>query len=152
MSRDDTLAFWIAAPGRGELRREAMPTPSAQEASVRTLYSGVSRGTEALVFGGNVPEAEYQRMRAPFQAGQFPAPVKYGYTSVGQVMQGPAELAGKDVFCLYPHQQHYVVPMRCAVCAARIGACRRAPYSPRIWRRRSMGCGIRAPRPATASR
>jgi threonine dehydrogenase-like Zn-dependent dehydrogenase len=110
MSRDDTLAFWIAAAGRGELRREALPTPSAQEASVRTLFSGVSRGTESLVFGGRVPRGEYERMRAPFQAGQFPAPVKYGYSNVGQVLHGPPDLAGKTVFCLYPHQQCYVVP------------------------------------------
>lgn len=109
MSRDDTLAFWIAAPGRGELRREALPVPAAGEASVRTLYSGVSRGTEATVFGGHVPAGEYARMRAPFQDGQFPGPVKYGYISVGEVMQGPPELAGRNVFCLYPHQQRYVV-------------------------------------------
>jgi NADPH:quinone reductase-like Zn-dependent oxidoreductase len=110
MSRDDTLAFWIAAPGRGELRREALPAPGAGEASVRTLYSGVSRGTEATVFGGHVPAGEYARMRAPFQAGDFPAPVKYGYSNVGQVMDGPPQLAGRNVFCLFPHQQHYVVP------------------------------------------
>jgi threonine dehydrogenase-like Zn-dependent dehydrogenase len=110
MSRDDTLAFWIAAPGRGELRREALPVPAAGEASVRTLYSGVSRATEATVFGGHVPVGEYARMRAPFQAGEFPAPVKYGYSSVGQVMVGPPDLAGRHVFCLYPHQQRYVVP------------------------------------------
>src|SRR5580692_2654160 len=100
MSRDDTLAFWIAAPGRGELRREALPAPGAGEASVRTLYSGVSRGTEATVFGGHVPSGEYARMRAPFQAGEFPAPVKYGYSNVGRVMHGPPDLAGRDVFCL----------------------------------------------------
>jgi threonine dehydrogenase-like Zn-dependent dehydrogenase len=110
MSRDDTLAFWIAAAGRGELRHEALPAPSAQEASVRTLFSGVSRGTESIIFGGRVPVAEYERMRAPFQVGQFPAPVKYGYSNVGQVMQGPPGIAGKTVFCLYPHQQRYVVP------------------------------------------
>ena len=110
MSRDETLAFWIAAPGRGELRREALPAPGAGEASVRTLYSGVSRGTEATVFGGHVPSGEYARMRAPFQAGEFPAPVKYGYSNVGRVMHGPPDLAGRDVFCLYPHQQGYVVP------------------------------------------
>jgi len=110
MSRDESLAFWIAAPGRGELRHEALPTPAALEASVRTLYSGVSRGTESMVFTGHVPPGEYQRMRAPFQAGQFPGPVKYGYSSVGQVTQGPPGLAGKNVFCLYPHQQQYVVP------------------------------------------
>src|SRR5665213_3251787 len=110
MSRDDTLAFWIAAPGLGELRREALPAPGAAQASVRTLYSGVSRGTESTVFGGHVPSDEYERMRAPFQAGQFPGPVKYGYINVGQVIEGPGELPGKIVFCLYPHQQSYVVP------------------------------------------
>lgn len=109
MSRDDTLAFWIATPGHGELRREAVALPGALEASVRTLYSGVSRGTESLVFTGRVPAGEYERMRAPFQVGQFPGPVKYGYASVGKVLQGPPELAGQYVFCLYPHQQQYTV-------------------------------------------
>lgn len=110
MSPDDTLAFWVVASGLGELRREAVPAPSDLEASVQALYSGVSRGTETLVFNGNVPESEYQRMRAPFQAGEFPAPVKYGYASVGRVVQGPTQLLDKRVFCLYPHQQRYVVP------------------------------------------
>lgn len=113
MTRHDensTRAFWIAAPGRGELRVEPLPQPRAGEASIRTLYSGVSRGTEALVFGGHVPPSEFERMRAPFQAGAFPAPVKYGYASVGEVTSGPAELIGQAVFCLYPHQERYVVP------------------------------------------
>ena len=61
---------------------------------VRALYSGISRGTEALVFEGGVPESEYQRMRAPFQAGSFPAPVKYGYASVGGVERGPRGARG----------------------------------------------------------
>jgi len=110
MNRDDTLAFWVVAPGHGELRREAVPARTGREASVRALYSGVSRGTEALVFNGCVPESEYRRMRSPFQAGDFPGPVKYGYASVGRVVDGPDTLAGKLVFCLYPHQQRYVVP------------------------------------------
>ncbi|MGH8220110.1 MAG: zinc-dependent alcohol dehydrogenase [Steroidobacteraceae bacterium] len=110
MRRDDTLAFWVAAPGHGELRRESVPAPGGQEASVRALYSGVSRGTEALIFEGCVPGSEYRRMRAPFQEGEFPGPVKYGYANVGRVVDGPDTLAGRTVFCLYPHQQHYVVP------------------------------------------
>jgi threonine dehydrogenase-like Zn-dependent dehydrogenase len=77
---------------------------------VRALYSGISRGSEALVFHGQVPPSEYERMRAPFQAGNFPGPVKYGYASVGEVEQGPAALAGRPVFVLYPHQTRYVVP------------------------------------------
>jgi threonine dehydrogenase-like Zn-dependent dehydrogenase len=105
-----TRAFWIVAPNHGELRTEALPAPGRGEAVVRTLFSGVSRGTEALVFQGRVPVSEAQRMRAPFQAGEFPAPVKYGYASVGEVIAGPAELIGRRVFCLYPHQERYVVP------------------------------------------
>jgi threonine dehydrogenase-like Zn-dependent dehydrogenase len=111
MNRDDTLAFWVVAPGCGELRHEAVPAPNGREASVRALYSGVSRGTEALVFNGGVPESEYHRMRAPFQGGDFPGPVKYGYANVGRVVEGPRALSGRTVFCLYPHQQRYVVPI-----------------------------------------
>jgi 2-desacetyl-2-hydroxyethyl bacteriochlorophyllide A dehydrogenase len=110
-AKDTTLAFWIAAPGHGELRREAVAPPGALEATVETLYSGVSRGTESLVFEGRVPPGEYERMRAPFQAGEFPGPVKYGYASVGKVLHGPSALTGQHVFCLYPHQQRYTVPV-----------------------------------------
>src|SRR5262245_44492137 len=70
----DAHAFWVVAPGRGEIRRETPAPPSASDVVVRTLYSGISRGTESLVFHGRVPPSEYQRMRAPFQQGDFPAP------------------------------------------------------------------------------
>ena len=105
-------AFWIAAPGRGEIRTEPLPDPSADEVVVRALYSGVSRGTEALVFRGGVPASEYARMRAPFQAGDFPGPVKYGYASVGRIERGPREVQDRNVFVLHPHQTRYVVPAR----------------------------------------
>ncbi len=110
MSEDHARAFWIAAPGCGEIRDEPLPPPSAGDVVVRALFSGVSRGTEALVFQGRVPESERARMRAPFQAGAFPAPVKYGYASVGMVERGPAELVGRHVFALFPHQTRYIVP------------------------------------------
>jgi threonine dehydrogenase-like Zn-dependent dehydrogenase len=79
---------------------------------VRTVRSGVSRGTETLVFRGGVPPAQYLAMRAPFQDGSFPGPVKYGYLNVGTVEHGPPQLRGRTVFCLYPHQTAYVVPAR----------------------------------------
>lgn len=106
----DARAFWITGPGQGEIRPEPLARCGADEVEVRTLYSAVSRGTEALVFRGEVPPGEYARMRAPFQAGDFPAPVKYGYISVGVVEDGPAALRGRTVFCLHPHQTRYVVP------------------------------------------
>src|SRR5262245_26006933 len=103
-------AFWLNAPGEGEIRTAVVPEPGPGEVLVRTLYSGVSRGTETLVFRGGVPESQHAAMRAPFQEGDFPAPVKYGYLNVGVVEEGPADLAGRTVFCLYPHQTRYVVP------------------------------------------
>jgi threonine dehydrogenase-like Zn-dependent dehydrogenase len=104
-------AFWLAAPGEGEIRPVSVPEPRDDEVLVRTLYSGVSRGTETLVFRGGVPESQYDLMRAPFQEGQFPGPVKYGYLNVGVVEQGPPDLLGRTVFCLFPHQTGYVVPV-----------------------------------------
>jgi threonine dehydrogenase-like Zn-dependent dehydrogenase len=103
-------AFWIREPGVGELRGEALRSPGPDEVLVRTRYSGVSRGTEALVFRGGVPVSQHAAMRAPFQDGEFPGPVKYGYLNVGRVERGPAELVDRTVFCLYPHQDRYVVP------------------------------------------
>jgi 2-desacetyl-2-hydroxyethyl bacteriochlorophyllide A dehydrogenase len=106
----DAKAFWLRAPGHGEIRPVALADPGPDDVVVRTLVSGISRGTETLVFEGRVPPDQYDAMRAPFQEGDFPGPVKYGYLNVGEVEQGPANLRGRTVFCLYPHQTAYVVP------------------------------------------
>jgi len=103
-------AFWVASPGVGEIRDETLPEPGDGDVLGRALFSGISRGTESIVFNGRVPVAERVRMRAPFQSGEFPAPVKYGYASVGRVEQGPRDLQDHAVFVLYPHQTQYVVP------------------------------------------
>jgi len=103
-------AYWVREPGRAEIRTAAVPEPGPGEVGVRTLRSAVSRGTETLVFRGGVPKSQRERMRAPFQEGEFPGPVKYGYLSVGVVEDGEPALRGRTVFCLYPHQSRYVVP------------------------------------------
>src|SRR3954463_15368527 len=91
-------ALWYAAAGRAEIRDEPLGAPAADAVRVRALHSAISRGTERLVFSGGVPESEYQRMRAPFMAGVFPFPVKYGYAMVGRVELGPMQ--GQAVFAL----------------------------------------------------
>src|SRR4051795_12221208 len=108
--RTDASAFWLRHPGLGEIRPASLPEPGPSDVLVRTLRSGISRGTETLVFRGGVPPGQYATMRAPFQDGEFPGPVKYGYLNVGVVEHGPPELRGRTVFCLYPHQTAYVVP------------------------------------------
>jgi len=104
-------AFWISERERGELVKLDIPSPADTELRIRTLYTGISRGTETLVFAGRVPEDEHDRMRAPFQSGDFSFPVKYGYINVGTVEQGPHHLQGKTVFCLFPHQTLFNVPI-----------------------------------------
>ena len=99
----EARAFWVVAPGRGELRSETLPPVDATQRLVRTLASGVSRGTEALVFAGRVPQSQYETMRAPLMAGSFPFPVKYGYCAVGLA-------DGRRVFVLHPHQDAFLAP------------------------------------------
>ncbi|GAA2608697.1 zinc-dependent alcohol dehydrogenase [Paractinoplanes durhamensis] len=106
----DARAFWLASPGKGEIRSSTLPVKGRDEVLVRTLHTGVSRGTETLVFTGRVPESQWPVMRAPFQEGDFPGPLKYGYLNVGVVEAGPDDLLGKTVFSLYPHQTRFVVP------------------------------------------
>jgi NADPH:quinone reductase-like Zn-dependent oxidoreductase len=112
---DLARAFWLRAPGAGEIRPVRLPEPGPNDVVVRALHSGISRGTETLVFRGEVPASQWEAMRAPFQDGDFPGPVKYGYLSVGVVEQGPADLLGRTVFCLHPHQTAYVVPATAVV-------------------------------------
>jgi threonine dehydrogenase-like Zn-dependent dehydrogenase len=111
----EARAFWLCEPGVGEIRSAPVPDPGSGEVLVRTRYSGISRGTETLVFSGGVPVSQYAAMRAPFQEGDFPGPVKYGYLNVGVVEQGSPELLGRTVFCLYPHQTAYAVPASAVV-------------------------------------
>ena len=102
-------AFWAVAPGVGEIRTEVLPPLGAGEVLVRTIATGVSRGTEALVFAGRVPETQYAAMRAPLMGGDFPFPVKYGYSSIG-VTPG-----GGRVFVLHPHQDVFHAPVSMCV-------------------------------------
>ena len=106
----EARAFWVTAPGHGEIRAQPLRSPEPGELLIRTRRSAISRGTESLVFRGEVPESEWRQMRCPFQEGEFPAPVKYGYSCVGIVEDGPAEAVGRRVFCLHPHQDRFIVP------------------------------------------
>jgi hypothetical protein len=103
-------ALWYVAPGQAEIREEMLTAPQPGEVRVRALFGALSRGTEALVLAGRVPESEFERMRAPFMGGRFPFPVKYGYATVGQIEEGPEKHLGRTVFALHPHQHHFNIP------------------------------------------
>jgi threonine dehydrogenase-like Zn-dependent dehydrogenase len=114
-TENTATALWIETPGKAALRQRALSPPSDTEVRVRALFSGISRGTERLVFEGRVPESEHDRMGCPFMAGAFPAPVSYGYMCVGRVEAGPADLEGREVFCLHPHQDRFTVPAQAVI-------------------------------------
>jgi threonine dehydrogenase-like Zn-dependent dehydrogenase len=108
------LALWYVRRREVELRPATLPHLGPDEVRIKTVWSGISRGTERLVFEGHVPHSESERMRGPFQEGDFPYPVKYGYCAVGLVEEGPAAFAGRTVFVLHPHQSRFVVPVAMA--------------------------------------
>ena len=116
-SRTDEIAqaLWYVAPGHAEIREEKLSAPGAGEVRVRASCGALSRGTERLVLAGNVPASEFDRMRAPFMGGNFPFPVKYGYSVVGSVEAGPADLKGQIVFVLHPHQNLFNIPLSAVV-------------------------------------
>jgi hypothetical protein len=108
-------ALWYVAPGRAEIREEKLGPLASGQVRMRAQFGALSRGTEALVMAGRVPASEFARMRAPFMVGSFPFPVKYGYSVVGVVEEGPPALRGKTAFVLHPHQNILDVPVSAVV-------------------------------------
>src|ERR1019366_4659032 len=104
-------ALWIEGPRQAALRSARVGEPGAGEARIAMLWSGISRGTERLVFEGGVPQSEAKSMRAPFSPGEFPFPAEYGYCAVGGVEAGPAAWLGLTVFCLHPHQSRFIASL-----------------------------------------
>lgn len=105
---DSASALWYEAAGQAALRAETLAARGEGQALCQALWSGISRGTERLVFRGMVPESEHERMRCPYQAGSFTFPVKYGYAMVARVETGPEAIKGRDCFILHPHQSRFV--------------------------------------------
>lgn len=108
-------AYWVERPGKGGIRPVSLPASGPGDVFLESLYSGVSRGTETLVFRGGVPESQARAMRCPHQEGEFPGPVKYGYSLVGRVSDGPEPLRGRTAFVLHPHQTTVVLPAAAVV-------------------------------------
>ncbi len=115
MTETISRALWYESPGRAVLRDQVMQSPGPDQILVRALWSGLSRGTERLVFRGEIPESEWSRMRAPLQEGDFPFPVKYGYALAGEIEAGPPDRLGQQVFVLAPHQDRQVVAAEAAL-------------------------------------
>ena len=105
-----STALWCEAKQKLSLRTELLCPVMDGEVHLEALWSGVSRGTERLVFQGKIPPSEQERMQCPHHGGSFDFPVKYGYGFVGRIVDPKGPNLGNIVFCLHPHQTHAVVP------------------------------------------
>tara|TARA_B100001113_G_scaffold7774_1_gene6337 strand:- start:2368 stop:3336 length:969 start_codon:yes stop_codon:yes gene_type:complete len=102
-------SFWVNKK-KGVIKKELLRQPLAKdELLVKAHYSGISYGTEKIVFDSHVPTNQYKFMRAPHQVGEFNKEVKYGYLSVGKVIDGPNDMLNKMVYTMFPHQSIYVI-------------------------------------------
>jgi 2-desacetyl-2-hydroxyethyl bacteriochlorophyllide A dehydrogenase len=112
-----TASVWFACPHQVELREEALPPVGPRDVRVEAIASAISHGTEMLVFRGQVPEG--LELDLPTLDGSFAFPIKYGYASVGRVLDSGAEVLrpspGEVVFVHHPHQAAYVVPADMAI-------------------------------------
>ncbi len=110
-------SVWFPRAREVEIRSETVGAPGAGEVRVRALASGLSHGTEMLVFRGQVPAN--LALDLPTLAGSYGFPIKFGYASVGQVIAvgaGVADLApGDRVFVHHPHQEEYLASAAAAV-------------------------------------
>jgi len=92
-------ALFHMAPRSVEIREVPAPRPSAGEVLVRTLCSGISGGTERLVYRGEVPSDLALDDTLDTLGGTFSYPFAYGYACVGEVAE-----SGQAVFAFHPHQ------------------------------------------------
>src|SRR6266550_534497 len=107
-----TLVF--PSPGRVEVREEPCPAPQPDEVLVEAMVSAISAGTEMLVYRGHMPPGMPVDATIRGLGGAPSYPMKYGYASVGRVVDVGREVAGdwqgRLVFSLHPHESHYVAP------------------------------------------
>ncbi len=92
-------ALFHTAPRCVEIRELPTPRPAAGEVLVRTLCSGISSGTERLVYRGEIPAEVALDDTIDALGGTFSYPFAYGYACVGEVAE-----SGQAVFAFHPHQ------------------------------------------------
>ncbi len=108
----EASSLWFTAPRTAELRQQRVPPPGPGEVRARSIASAISHGTEMLVYRGEVPPD--LPLDLPTFAGSFALPIKYGYATVGRILDTGADVrgleAGDMVFVHHPHQDVFAVP------------------------------------------
>lgn len=105
-----TKSYWVDKKNKGYFKSGKISLINSGELIVKTLFSGISYGTEKLVHSGKVPNSQKNLMKCPYQEGDFGNDIKYGYINVGKVVDGDKSYLGSNIFSLYPHQDFYKIP------------------------------------------
>ncbi len=105
--------LWFIDPGKVEIREHKLSSLAADEVLVKTKVSGISAGTEMLVYRGQLPKnvALDVSIKA-FEGLDGSYPLPYGYACVGFIKDTGSALdksiKGKKVFAFQPHASHFV--------------------------------------------
>ena len=106
----ETYSLWLKNKNKPIIKKKILSyKKNSKTVLVKTLYSGISKGTERLVASGNISKDQFDIMKSPFQEGSFSFPIKYGYINVGKIVEGPKKYLNKNTFCLYPHQSLFKI-------------------------------------------
>ena len=108
-----THSLWLIKKNKPKIISKSLKyKKNNKSVLIKTLYSGISKGTESLVANGKVDKSQFQLMKSPFQEGNFNFPIKYGYINVGEIVDGPNKILGKKIFTLTPHQTFYEIEIK----------------------------------------
>lgn len=101
--------LYFTEPGRIDIHAEQLDQPTGEELHIKTRASGISAGSELLVYRGEFPDSVAVDESIDALDGTFEYPLAYGYSTVGEVIDtGPEseEWRGRRVFCFAPHASH----------------------------------------------
>jgi 2-desacetyl-2-hydroxyethyl bacteriochlorophyllide A dehydrogenase len=108
----DRQALYFLGPAQVEVRQEPLPDPGPEQVLVQTLFSGISPGTEMLIYRDEFPAEVTLDATIASLAGTFRYPLKYGYAAVGRVVEAgsrvPGGWTGRLVFAFQPHESHFL--------------------------------------------
>ena len=101
----ETYSLWLENKNKPIIKKNSLNFKNnSKTVLIKTLYSGISKGTEKLVASGKIGKDQFEIMKSPFQEGKFSYPIKYGYINVGEIIKGQKKYLNKKTFCLFPHQ------------------------------------------------
>jgi 2-desacetyl-2-hydroxyethyl bacteriochlorophyllide A dehydrogenase len=112
VSTHSRRTLYFSAPGVIEIQEGELPAPGPEQILVKTLLSGISAGTEMLLYRGQFPTGIPVDESIPELSGDFSYPIKYGYALVGKVIETGARVdpawMGRHIFAFHPHESHFI--------------------------------------------